>query len=125
VVFFLVFFNAFEGGTMIKQAVIENARLLGAGPFGIMWTIRLPQVLSWTFASLPNAISFGLIVAVSAELIAGIRGVGTLLQQAMLNLDASLTFAVVVALSVVGLTLYQLGNLLKSVVLRWDKNAGQ
>jgi NitT/TauT family transport system permease protein len=125
VVFFLVFFNAFEGGSTIRPAVIENARLLGAGPVGIMWTIRLPQVLSWTFASLPNAVSFGLIVAVASELIAGIRGVGTLLQQAMLNVDASLTFAVVVALSVVGLVLYGLGNLLKSIVLRWDKSVGQ
>jgi NitT/TauT family transport system permease protein len=125
VVFFLGFFNAFEGGTKIKPAVIDNARLLGAGPIGIMWTIRWPQVLTWTFASVPNAISFGLIVAVASELIAGIRGVGTLLQQAMINLDSALTFALVIALSLVGLVMYGIGVLIKDAVLRWDPDASQ
>jgi NitT/TauT family transport system permease protein len=121
VVFFLGFFNAFEGGTKISQPILDNAKLLGATPIDIMRTIRLPQVLSWTFASVPNAISFGLIVAVATELIAGVRGMGTLLQTAMVNIDAGLTFAVIVILSVVGLGLYGVANVLRDVLLRWEK----
>ncbi len=121
VVFFLGFFNAFEGGTKISQPILDNAKLLGATPIDIMRTIRLPQVLSWTFASVPNAISFGLIVAVATELIAGVRGMGTLLQTAMVNIDAGLTFAVIVILSVVGLGLYGIANIVRDLLLRWEK----
>ena len=42
VVFFLVFFNALEGGRSVSQSSLDNARLLGAGPIDIMRTIRLP-----------------------------------------------------------------------------------
>lgn len=121
VVFFLAFFNAFEGGTKIRQAMIDNALLLGASPASIMKVIRLPQVMSWTFASVPNAISFGLIIAVATELLAGIRGMGTLLQTAMINIDAGLTFAVIVILSVVGLVLYGIANVVRDILLRWEK----
>jgi NitT/TauT family transport system permease protein len=120
VVFFLAFFNAFEGGTKIRQAVVDNAHLLGASSYQIMRTIRLPQVLSWTFAVVPNAISFGLIVAVATELIAGVRGVGILLQQSMVNISTDLTFAIIVILSVSGLIMYGLATLLRNFVLRWE-----
>lgn len=120
IVFFLAFFNAFEGGTKIEQAVIDNARLLGAGSYQVMRTIRLPQVLSWTFAAVPNAISFGLIVSVATELIAGVRGVGVLLQQSLTNITTDLTFAVIVVLSITGLIMYGLATLLRNFVLRWE-----
>jgi hypothetical protein len=67
VVFFLAFFSALEGGRSVSQAMLDNARLLGAGPLDVMQTIRLPLVLQWTFATVPNAVSFGLIVAVTAS----------------------------------------------------------
>jgi NitT/TauT family transport system permease protein len=120
IVFFLAFFNAFEGGTKIRQPVIDNARLLGAGSYQIMRTIRLPQALSWTFAAVPNAISFGLIVSVATELIAGVRGVGVLLQQSLTNITTDLTFALIVVLSITGLVMYGLATVLRNFVLRWE-----
>jgi NitT/TauT family transport system permease protein len=116
----LVFFNAYQGGTKISQPMLDNAQLLGASPYQQMRTIRLPQVLSWTFASIPNAISFGLVVAISTEIIAGVPGIGVLFLQSMLNLDASLTFALIALLVVVGLILYGLATLLRDAALRWD-----
>ena len=84
-----------------------------------MRTIRLPAVLHWTFASLPNAISFGLIVAVTTELLAGLRGMGNLLLNAIQNIDASYTFAIIVVLAVVGLLLAVVGRIIESLVIRW------
>src|SRR5580704_12544192 len=36
VVFFLVFFNAFDGGTRVPGAVVSNARVMNASPLAIM-----------------------------------------------------------------------------------------
>ena len=119
VVFFLVFFNALEGGRSLSQAMLDNARLLGADAFDVMRTIRLPIVLYWTFAAVPNAISFGLIVAVATELLAGLPGMGNLLQAAMQNIDAAYTFAIVVALAIVGLILSLLARKLRDLLIRW------
>jgi len=120
VVFFLGFFNALQGGSSIPERMLDNARLLGASQISIMRTIRLPMVLSWTFAAVPNAISFGLIVAVTTELLAGVKGMGQLLQTSMVNANADLTFAVIVVLSVVGLVMYGAATVLRDFLLRWD-----
>ena len=119
VVFFLGFFNAFEGGTSIREPLLENAKLLGAGPFEVMRSIRLPTVLTWTFAAVPNAISFGLVVAVTTELLAGIPGMGSLILTATANLQVGLTFAIIVALSIVGLVLYWGAVMLRNRVIHW------
>ncbi len=119
VVFFLGFFNAFEGGVSVNKALLENAKLLGAGPFETMRSIRLPMVLTWTFAAVPNAISFGLIVAVTTELLAGIPGMGSLILTATTNLQMGLTFAIIAALSIVGLILYWGAVYLQSKVIHW------
>jgi NitT/TauT family transport system permease protein len=120
VVFFLGFFNAFEGGRSIPEPVLENATLLGASPFEIMRSIRLPRVLTWTFAAVPNAISFGIIVSVTTELLAGVPGMGTLLQTSTINIQAGLTFAIIVVLSVVGLILYWGAIALRNRVIHWE-----
>jgi NitT/TauT family transport system permease protein len=119
VVFFLVFFNALEGGRSVSQAMLDNAKLLGADSLDVMRTIRMPLVLQWTFATIPNAISFGLIVAVATELLAGLPGMGSLLQAAMQNIDASFTFAIVVTLAIVGLVLSLVAQKLRDVFIRW------
>jgi NitT/TauT family transport system permease protein len=120
VVFFLAFFNAFEGGCSIRQPVLENARLLGAGPIEIMLYIRLPTVLTWTFAAVPNAVSFGLIVAVTTDLLAGVPGMGQILLTATLNVQAALTFAVIVVLGLLGLLLYAFTTMLRDWLIRWE-----
>ncbi len=120
VVFFLGFFNAFEGGCSIRRPMLENALLLGAGPVEVMRFIRLPLVLTWTFAAVPNAISFGLIVAVTTELLSGIQGMGALLLTATMNVQAGMTFTIIVVLSAVGLVMYGGGTLIRNWVIRWD-----
>jgi NitT/TauT family transport system permease protein len=120
VVFFLAFFNAIEGGSSVPKETIANVALMGASNVQIMRYVRLPNVVNWTFAVMPNAISFGLLTVVATELITGVKGLGSLILAATSNVDSSLSFAVVVLLSLLGLALYGLAVLLKRRVLRWQ-----
>jgi NitT/TauT family transport system permease protein len=121
VVFFLAFFNAFQGGISVQEAMVDNAVLLGGSPVSIMTTIRLPMVLSWTFAVIPNAIAFGLVIAVATELLAGVKGIGTLLHNAMLTVNADLTFAIISVLSLVGMLLYWASTKLRDRIVHWEQ----
>lgn len=120
VVFFIGFFNAYEGGISINQAVIDNVKLLGAKPIDVMWSVRRPMVIAWTFAAVPNAISFGLAVAVTCELLTGIQGIGNLLLTATSNIESGLTFALIVILCVVGLIMYWGATWSKARILHWQ-----
>jgi ABC-type nitrate/sulfonate/bicarbonate transport system permease component len=119
IVFFIGFYNAFEGGLSVPQDVLDNVSVLGAGQWAQMWRIRRPYVVGWTFAVVPNAVSFGLIASVTSEILAGNGGMGFLISQATTNLDASLAFAVIVSLSIVGILLTFITDKVRRKVSPW------
>jgi NitT/TauT family transport system permease protein len=119
VVFFVVFFNAYEGGRSVPPHVVQNARVLGASEIQVMRHIRLQYVVAWTITALPNAVSFALISVVTAEILTGSIGMGRLLLDSVTTVQASLTFAVVAVLSVLGIVLVAATELLRRRVLHW------
>lgn len=119
VVTLIVFYNAYSGGVSVPDEMVQNARLLGATPREVMLRVRLPFVLVWTFTALPNAISFGLVAAVTAELLMGRVGMGRLLANSLSTVDSTLTFAVVLLLSIFGLVLVSAASFAQRRVLHW------
>jgi NitT/TauT family transport system permease protein len=124
VVFFLVFYNAYAGGVSVPSETVSNARLLGATSMDVMRIIRWPYVMALTFTSLPNAISFSLMAVVTTEILTGTNGVGRLLVSAINSLDATLTYSVVVILSVIGVTAVTGAEMLERKLLHWRPGSG-
>jgi NitT/TauT family transport system permease protein len=120
VVFFIVFYNAFNGGRSVPAQVLSNARLLGATPREILARIRLRYVTVWTLAAVPNAVSFGLISVVTTEMLTGNRGMGELLEVSISTVNSTLTFAVVIILTIVGVALVAITGMLKARLLHWS-----
>ena len=63
-VFFIVFFNAFQGVREVDRNLIANARILGASPRQLSMHVIIPSALSWIIASLHTSFSFALVGAV-------------------------------------------------------------
>jgi NitT/TauT family transport system permease protein len=124
IVFFLVFFNAYEGANSVPAATIDRALIMGASRLQLMMIVRAPYAIAWTVAALPNAVAFGLVGVVTAELLMGTLGMGQLLLTSVNDLNASLTFAVVVLLSVLGIALVLLVDLVKRRWLHWWSATG-
>ena len=119
IVTFLNFFNAFEGGRSVSLPILQNAQVMGATNWQVMTRIRFPSVLIWTFAAIPNAIAFGLVSTVTTELLTGTVGMGGRMLTATSNLDADLSFSIMIILSVVGI-LFVIGvDRIKNRVLHW------
>lgn len=119
VVFFVAFFNAYEGGTSVKQELIQNAKLLGASEWRILTAIRLQFVMAWTLASLPLSVTFAVITVVTAEILTGVPGMGSLLGTAAVTGNAALTFGVVIMLAVVGIAITLAADAIRARVLHW------
>jgi len=119
VVFFVAFFNAYEGGTSIAPQIIDNAKLLGANNWRVLRYIRLPYVMAWTFAGLPLAITFSVISVVTGELLDGYPGMGQLIATATSTGQSTLTFATTFILAVVGLAIVILSDQARDRVLHW------
>ena len=119
IVFFMVFFNTFKGACSIERELLEFCRTLGASERQITWTVRVPKALSWTFAALPNAVSFSLIGVVLSEFVGSTTGMGYLIIVALSTLNSAEMFAALTVLSVVGVTLVMLLRMVERRLLRW------
>jgi NitT/TauT family transport system permease protein len=125
IVFFGVFYNAYYGGMSVPPEMLQNAKLLGASGLDLTLRIRSRYVLVWTFATLPNAISLALISVVTAEILGGSGGMGSLILQALSTQNAQLTFAVVVILAIVGIVLVSIADVFQRRLLHWFPGAGR
>jgi NitT/TauT family transport system permease protein len=119
VVFFAIFFNAYEGGRTIKAELLDNVYLLGASPTESMLRVRLPFVFAWTVVALPAAAGFGLVGTVIVQVLTGVPGIGQLLITAMQTADATTTIALAIMLGVLGLALTGIAMLLRRTLLFW------
>lgn len=80
-VFFGVFFNAFQGAREVSKVIDDNARILGATRWQLMRTVVLPSATTWILASLHTAFGFALIGAIVGEYAGADKGLGLLISQ--------------------------------------------
>jgi NitT/TauT family transport system permease protein len=121
-VFFIVFFNAFQGVREVDRNLIANARILGASQRRLSTAVILPSALSWILASLHTSFSFALVGAVVGEFVGSYHGIGLLVQTAGANFNANGVFAAIVILAVVSLLMEALVTTLENRLIRWRPN---
>ena len=63
-VFFIVFFNVYQGVKEVSPTVLANARMLGMSERQLMRHVYWPSALSWMFSSLHTAVGFAVVGAV-------------------------------------------------------------
>jgi NitT/TauT family transport system permease protein len=120
IVFFIVFFNTFQGARSVDADLIHSARFLGASERQIMTSVIVPSALAWTFASLTPSISFALI-GVVGEFIGGESGggLGYLIIQSLGTLNAADMMVALFVLGAIGIVMALGIKQLEARLLRW------
>jgi NitT/TauT family transport system permease protein len=118
-VFFAVFFNAFQGAREVDKVLVDNARILGASRWDLMRTIILPSATSWILASMHVAFGFALIGAVVGEFTGADKGMGLLIAHSQGNFDAAGIYAGMLIITVVALVAEWLISGLESRLTGW------
>ncbi|MEP6753719.1 MAG: ABC transporter permease [Candidatus Dormiibacterota bacterium] len=118
-VFFVVFFNAFQGVREVDRNLIANARILGAGSRQLTTEIIIPSAMSWIIASLHTSFGLALVGAVVGELFGATQGVGELIYAAKNNFDAAGVFAGMFLLAAMAMVAEALITALENRVIKW------
>lgn len=118
-VFFVVFFNAFQGVREVDQNLVANVRVLGASPFQVARHVTIPSAMTWIIASLHTAFGFAIIGALVAEVLGAQHGIGLIISQSQGNFDPNTVFACMVIVAVVTLMAEYLITLLEKALLKW------
>jgi NitT/TauT family transport system permease protein len=92
-VFFIVFFNVYQGVKEVSPTVLANARMLGMNDRALMRHVYWPSALSWMFSSLHTSVGFAVVGAVVGEYLGSAAGLGYLIQQAEGIFDVAGVFA--------------------------------
>ncbi len=118
-VFFGVFFNAFQGTREVDRNLLANARLLGASPWRVTREVVLPSAFTWILASLHISFGFALIGAIVGELLGANKGLGLLIRSSQNNFDMNGVLAGMVLVAVIALVAEALITVLENRLLRW------
>jgi NitT/TauT family transport system permease protein len=124
-VFFIVFFNVYQGVREVSPNVLANARMLGAGPRQLLRHVYLPSAMSWVFASLHNSVGLAFVGAVVGEYLGSASGVGYLILQAEGVFDINTVFAGILLLTGFALVLDWVVGLVERRLMVWQPRAGE
>lgn len=118
-IFFNVFFNAFQGAREVDHGLVANARLLGASQLDVILHVVLPSAFSWIIASLRVAFGLAITGSVVGEMLGAQQGLGTLISQAQGNFNPNGVYAGLVVTTIVALAAEGLITLVERRLLRW------
>jgi NitT/TauT family transport system permease protein len=118
-VFFIVFFNVYQGVKEVSPVVLANAKMLGASPQQLLRYIYLPSATSWVFSSLHTSVGMAFVGAVVGEYLGSAKGVGYLILQAEGTFDINTVFAGILVLTVFALLLDLAVTKIEARLLVW------
>src|SRR3984893_17069116 len=118
-VFFIVFFNVYQGVKEVSPVVLANARMLGASRSQLLRHIYLPSATSWVFSSLHTSVGMAFVGAVVGEYLGSAAGVGYLILQAEGAFDINTVFAGILVLTAFALLLDFIVTVAEARLLLW------
>jgi len=124
-VFFIVFFNVYQGVKEVSPVVLNNARMLGANARQLLRTVYLPSAMSWVFSSLHTSVGMAFVGAVVGEYLGSARGVGYLILQAEGAFDINTVFAGILVLTAFALALDAVVSVAEARLLVWRPAQGE
>ena len=118
-VFFIVFFNVYQGVKEVSPVVLNNTVMLGANRRQLLRHVYLPSATSWVFSSLHVSVGMAFVGAVVGEYLGSAKGVGYLIQQAEGAFDINTVFAGILVLTAFALVLDFIVGLAEKRLLVW------
>lgn len=124
-VFFIVFFNVYQGVKEVSPVVLANARMLGASQRQLLRHVYLPSATSWVFSSLHTSVGLAFVGAVVGEYLGSSQGVGYLILQAEGSFDINTVMAGIVVLTLFALALDAAVGRIEKRLMKWQPRTGE
>jgi NitT/TauT family transport system permease protein len=124
-VFFIVFFNVYQGVKEVSPVVLANARMLGASGRQLLRHVYLPSATSWVFSSLHTSVGLAFVGAVVGEYLGSSQGVGYLILQAEGTFDINTVMAGILVLTAFALALDAGVGRIEARLMKWQPRSSE
>jgi NitT/TauT family transport system permease protein len=119
VAFFPIVVNGASGLASVQPELLDLGHSLQASRWQTFWKFRIPTALPELFSGMKVAVTLAIIGAIIGEFVGGNRGLGYLIIVANQELDTPLAFAAIFLLSVAGIALYAIVEMLERMLIPW------
>jgi NitT/TauT family transport system permease protein len=124
-VFFIVFFNVYQGVREVSPVILANARMLGADGRALLRHVYLPSATSWVFSSLHTSVGLAFVGAVVGEYLGSSQGVGYLILQAEGTFDINTVMAGILVLTAFALLLDMAVGRIEQRLMKWQPRTAE
>jgi len=124
-VFFIVFFNTYQGIREVDRNLLDNTRMLGATERDLVRHVLFPSALVWILSSLHTSVGLALVGAVVGEYLGSGRGLGYVIAQAEGTFDTTGVFAGMTVLAIFTLAVDLAVTLIERRLLAWKQGAAE
>jgi NitT/TauT family transport system permease protein len=118
-VFFVMFFNTYQGVLDVDRVLVDSVRMLGATERQLVRHVLIPSALTWIFSSLQTSLGFAMVGAVVGEYLGSTRGLGYVISQAEGTFDTTGVFAGMTVLALVVVVVSAGVTRLERWLLQW------
>lgn len=122
IVFFIVFYNTYTGARDVDADVIDGVRVMGAKRLAIFRYVILPSAMVSMFAGLRVSVPFGMLGAITGEILAANSGMGFLIMNSSAQFNTAGVFAALVVLIAMAGVVNGVVGMLENFLLRWKRD---
>jgi NitT/TauT family transport system permease protein len=119
IAFFPIVIDTTVGLRSVDPGMLHLARSMGGGELKTFRKVRLPSGLPSFFGGLKVAVTLAVIGAVVGEFVGSSDGLGYVLITATGNVDTPLVFAAIVLMSLIGIVLFGIVELIERIATPW------
>lgn len=119
--FFPLLLASIAGFQILDQRLLYLTRSMGATTWQTFRYLRFPAALPVIFGGLKTSATIAATAAIVAEFVGSNKGLGYILLQATANLDTTLVFAVLFLLTIIGLALNTIVEVVEYVITPWQR----
>ncbi|AEF82154.1 ABC transporter permease [Leadbettera azotonutricia] len=119
IIFSQILVSIRDAATRVPQELLDSIRSLGAGRLTLFRQVIVPSVLPDFFTALRVSLGTAVAVLFLAETFAAESGLGYLIVDAWTRVAYAEMYAAILALSLMGLLLFVLTDLLEAIICPW------
>jgi NitT/TauT family transport system permease protein len=123
--FFPLLLASIAGFQILDQRLLYLTRSMGATIWQTFRYLRFPAALPVIFGGLKTSATIAATAAIVAEFVGSNNGLGYILLQGTANLDTTLVFAVLFLLTIIGLALNSIVEVVEYLITPWQRSQGK
>jgi NitT/TauT family transport system permease protein len=116
-----IIYHSFQGGKAVEEKMLWSAAAMGMSAPLRMWRIVLPAALPEILTGCRTGLVLALITMVTSEMIARQSGAGNILFNALDMAQYDTTFAMIMIIGAMGITLDAAFEKMRGSLVRWSK----